>query len=52
VDLKEARKMLLGFPETRALGDKTVKRMRTQQRMIANRQRKGLEKINEPFQKT
>ena len=42
MDLKEARKMYPGFPETGAPGDKTVKKMREQQRMIRRRQRKGL----------
>jgi len=42
MDLKEARKFYPVFPETRAPGDKTVKRIRKQQRMINRRQKKGL----------
>lgn len=49
MDLKEARKMLPGFPKTGRLGDRTVKKMRKDQRMIRHRQEKGLRKASEPF---
>jgi hypothetical protein len=41
--------MLPGFPKTEALGDVNVKRVRKQQRMISNRQKKGLRRVTEPF---
>ena len=42
MDLKEARKMYPAFPKTGEPGDKTVKRIRKQQRMINRRRKEGL----------